>query len=142
MFCIHHVRLGYSICLTLSIRVNQIYFDWWKVPPRHLQTCNIKGYSPKCFSALCSANLCEIWNDCNFAHVTSTHAVNVSAHLHLLWMDFTGCSIIHNSQHQLHERHEQQLPNSWNLFISVHAFQLNATLCSLACTNLGQLSRQ
>jgi len=44
--------------------------------------------------------------DCNFAHVISTHAVNISAHL--LWMDFTGCSMIRNSQHQLHERHEQQ----------------------------------
>ena len=63
--------------------------------------------------------------DCNFAHVTSTHAVNVSARL--LWMDFTGCSMIHNSQHQLHERHEQQLPNSWNLYINVHAFQLHTT---------------
>jgi len=58
-----------------------------------------------------------VWNlyACNFAHVTSTHAVNVSAHL--LWMYFTGCSTIHNSQHQLHERHEQRLPNSWNLYI-------------------------
>jgi len=42
---------------------------------------------------------------CNFAHVISTHAVNVSARL--LWMDFTVCSMIHNSRHQLHERHEQ-----------------------------------
>jgi len=75
-----------------------------------------------------------VWNlyDCIFAHVTSMHAVNVSACL--LWMDFTVCSMIHNSHHQLHERHEQQLPNSWNLYISVHAFQLHTTLCSLACT--------
>jgi len=75
-----------------------------------------------------------VWNlyDCNFADVTSTHAVNVSARL--LWMDFTVCSMIHNSQHQVHDRHEQQLPNSWNLYISVHAFQLHTTLCSLACT--------
>jgi len=51
--------------------------------------------------------------DCNRAHVTSTHAVKVSARL--IWMDFTVCSTIHSSRHQLHDRHEQQLPNSWNL---------------------------
>jgi len=72
--------------------------------------------------------------DCNFAHVTSTHAVNISGYL--LWMDFTGCSMIHNSQHQLHERHEQQLPNSWNRHISVQCFPTPhcTTLGSLACT--------
>jgi len=77
-----------------------------------------------------------VWNlyDCNFAHVISTHAVNISAHL--LWMDFTGCSMIHNSQHQLHEKHEQQLPNSWNLHISVQCFPTPhcTTLGSLPCT--------
>jgi len=67
---------------------------------------------------------------CNFAHMTSTHGVNVSARL--LWMDFTVCSMIHNSQHQLHERHKRQLPQSWNLYISVHAFQLYSSLWSLA----------
>jgi len=37
-------------------------------------------------------------------------------------------------QLQFHERHEQQLPNSLILYISVHAFQLLTTLCSLAYT--------
>jgi len=69
---------------------------------------------------------------CNFAHATSTHAVNASAHL--VWMDFTVCSMINKSQLQVHERHEQQLPNSWNLYISMHALQLDTTLCSPACT--------
>jgi len=37
-------------------------------------------------------------------------AVNISARL--LWMDFTVCSMIHNSQLQVLEKHEQQLPIS------------------------------
>jgi len=57
---------------------------------------------------------------CNCAHVTSTHAVNVSACL--LWMDFTVCSTIHSSRHQRHDRHEQgcqvqvntKCQTSWN----------------------------
>ena len=74
-----------------------------------------------------------VWNlyDCIFVHVTSTHAVNVSARP--LWIDFTVCSIIHNSRHQLHVRHEQQLPNSWNLYISV---QCLPTPCNRLFTSL------
>jgi len=32
----------------------------------------------------------------NFAHMTTTHVANVSAHL--LWMDFAACSMIHFSR--------------------------------------------
>ena len=131
MFCIRHVTSGYMFKYQGKWNI----FDWWKVPPRHLQTRAIlRGTLQNVFQH-CAQETCVkfVWLYlCTCDNLTSTHAVNVSARL--LWMDFTGCSIIHNSQHQLHERHEQHLPNSWNLYISVDAFQLHAILCSLAST--------
>ena len=82
----------------------------------HLGACRHMQYyaviSKMFFSIVLRKPLSNL-HACNFAHVTPTHAVNVNAHLP--WMDFTGCNMIHNSQHQLHEKHEQQLPQSGNL---------------------------
>jgi len=41
-----------------------------------------------------------VWNlyVCNFAHVTSTHAVNQRQCTSAIWMDLTGCSMIHFSR--------------------------------------------
>ena len=130
MFCIHHVTLvGYMFKHQCKLKILTDVSP--EVLPRHLQTHAIlSGNLQKFFSIVLKK---PVWNlyACNFAHVTSTHAVNVSARL--LWMDFTVCSMIHNSRHQ-HERHEQQLPNSWNLHISIHVVQLHTTLCLLSCT--------
>jgi len=137
MFCIHHVTLGFMFEYQCKLKI------FWLMCHQkfHLGICRHMQQSNylQIFFRHCAYETCVKICLPVTLHMRqrSTHAANVSARLQRV--DFTVCSMIHNWQHQVHERHGQQLPNSWNLYISIHAFQLHTTLCSPACEWLSDM---
>ena len=111
IFCIHHLTFGYIFMRNCQLKI------FWRMCCQkfHLGSCR---YSAKCISAL--GFLCAN----NSKQGSTTHALNVSAHL--LWMDFTVCSMIHFSC---------SMANFISMNSNSHNHEIiHATLCSLACT--------